>query len=73
MVIRSSILSFEAKLWSSVDWNDPVQTAAYSKDSLEYLVSSQQRIMDGAGPKMNRPGGGPKGTKGATVAESGRD
>jgi len=40
-------------------------------------VSSQQRTMDGTGPKMNNPGGGPKGRpegmKDGTVAESGRD
>lgn len=30
-------------------------------------------MMDGAGPKIYKPGGGPEGTKGATVAESGRD
>ena len=30
-------------------------------------------MMDGVGPRINNPGGGPRGTNGATVADNGRD
>ena len=30
-------------------------------------------MIDGTGPRMKRPAGGPNGMKGGTVAESGRD
>lgn len=57
-----------------MDLYEPVHTAAYSSESLEKFVSSQHRMMEGTGPRMKRPGGGPiDGTKGGTVADKGRD
>lgn len=40
---------------------DPEQTAAYWRESLEKLVVSQQRMIEGTGPSRKRPGGGMRG------------
>jgi hypothetical protein len=42
--------------------NEPEQTAAYRRLSCLKLVSSQQRMMAGTEPRMNRPGASPGGT-----------
>lgn len=56
------------------DLYEPVQTAAYNSESFEKFVLSQHRMMEGTGPSMKRPGGGPiAGTNGGTVADNGRD
>ncbi len=56
------------------DLYEPVQTAAYNSELFEKFVLSQQRIIEGTGPRMKRPGGGPvAGTNGGTVADKGRD
>ena len=37
---------------------DPLQIAAYSKESLEKCVVIQHLMIQGTGPNMKRPGGG---------------
>lgn len=52
-------------MWISMyDVYEPEQTAAYSKASCLKLVFSQQRIMAGTEPRMNKPGASPGGSIG---------